>query len=85
MVDASTMTGTASLRALVDDALRSIVLGVTMPMPFADGSQALRFEVDEAAEPPAEAAEPPAAQDPEEEAAEESGLSEPEDPPRPED
>ena len=77
MVDASTMTGTASLRALVADALRSIALGVTMPLPFDDGSQVLTFEVDEADE-------PPAAQDPEEEADEESGLSEPEDP-RPED
>ena len=77
MVDASTMTGTASLRALVADALRSIALGVTMPLPFDDGSQVLTFEVDEADE-------PPAAQDPEEEADEESDQSEPEDP-RPED
>ena len=77
MVDASTMTGTASLRALVANAMRSIALGVTMPLPFDDGSQVLTFEVDEADE-------PPAAQDPEEEADEESGQSEPEDP-RPED
>ena len=77
MVDASTMTGTASLRALVADAMRSIALGVKMPLPFDDGSQVLTFEVEEADE-------PPAAQDPEEEADEESGLSEPEDP-RPED
>ena len=77
MVDASTMTGTASLRALVADAMRSITIGVVMPLPFNDGSQVLTFEVDEADE-------QPAAQDPEEEAGEEPDQSEPEDP-RPED
>ena len=77
MVDASTMTGTASLRALVADAMRSITMGVVMPLPFDDGSQVLTFEVDEADE-------PPAAQDPEEEAGEEPDQPESEDP-RPED
>ena len=78
MVDASTMTGRASLRALVVNAMRSITMGVVMPLPFDDGSQVVTFEVEEADK-------QPAAQDPEEEADEESGLSEPEDPPRPED
>ena len=34
MVDASTMTGTASLRALVMDSLRRLKMGVKMPLPF---------------------------------------------------
>ena len=34
MVDASTMTGTASLRALVMDSLRHLRMGVRVPLPF---------------------------------------------------
>ena len=77
MVDASTMTGRASLRALVADAMRSITMGVVMPLPFDDGSQVVTFEVEEADE-------PPAAKDPEEVAGEAPDQPEPEDP-RPED
>ena len=77
MVDASTMTGRASLRALVADAMRSITMGVVMPLPFDDGPQAVTFEVEKAGQ-------PPAAQDPEEEAGNAPDQPEPEDP-RPED
>ena len=77
MVDASTMTGRASLRALVADDMRSITMGVVMPLPFDDGSQVVTFEVKEAGQ-------PPAAQDPEEEAGNAPDQPEPEDP-RPED
>ena len=67
MVDASTMTGRASLRAIVADAMRSITMGVVMPLPIDDGPQDVTFEVEEAGQ-------PPAAQDPEED------QPEPEDP-----
>ena len=77
MVDASTQTGSASLRALVADAMRSITMGVVMPPPFGEGPQDVTFEVEEAGE-------PPAPQDPQEEVGEQPDQPEPEDP-RPED
>ena len=77
MVDASTQTGSASLRALVADAMRSITMGGVMPSPFGEGPQDVTFEVEEAGQ-------PPAAQDPEEAAGNAPDQHEPEDP-RPED
>ena len=77
MVDASTMTGRASLRALIADAMRHISIGVVMPLPFDEGPQAVTFEVQEVGE-------PPAPQDPQEVVGEEPDQPEPEYP-RPED
>ena len=77
MVDASTQTGSASLRALVADAMRSITMGVVMPPPLDEGPQDVTFEVEDAGQ-------PPAAQDPEEAASIAPDQPEPEDP-RPED
>ena len=37
MVDASTMTGRASLRALIADAMQHITMGVVIPLPFDEG------------------------------------------------
>ena len=52
MVDASTMTGSASLRALVADAMRHITLGVIVQLPFDEGPQAVTLEVQEVGEQP---------------------------------
>ena len=71
MVDASTMTGRASLRALIADAMRHITMGVVMPPPFDEGPQAVTFEVEEGGE-------PPAPQDPQEVVGEEPDQQEPE-------
>ena len=73
MVDASTQTGRASLRALIADAMRHITMGVVVPPPFDEGPQDVTFEVEEAGQ-------PPAAPDPEEEAGEAPDQPELEDP-----
>ena len=72
MVDASTMTGRASLRALVVDAMRHITMGVVMPLPFDEGPQAVTLEVQEVGK-------QPAPQDPQEGVGEEPDQPEPED------
>ena len=77
MVDASTMTRRASLRALIAKAMRHITMGVVVPPLFDEGPQAVTFEVEEAGE-------PPSPQDPQEVVGEEPNQPEPEDP-RPED
>ena len=45
MVDASTQTGNASLRALVVDALRHVTLGVSVPGAAARGPQVVTLDV----------------------------------------
>ena len=72
MVDASTMTGSASLRALVADAMRHITLGVIVPLPFDEGPQAVTLEVQEAGEQPAH-------QDPQVEVGDQPDQPEPQD------
>ena len=52
MVDASTMTGSASLLALVADAMRHFTLGVIVPLPFDEGPQAVTMEVQKVGEQP---------------------------------
>ena len=45
MVDASTQTGNASLRALVAEALRHVTLGVSVPGAAARGPQVVTLDV----------------------------------------
>ena len=45
MVEASTQTGSASLQALISDALRHATLGVAMPRASAEGPQVVTLDV----------------------------------------
>ena len=51
MVDASTMTGTAPLQALVLDSLRHVTMGVEIPLPFDEAPQFVTLNVVEEPQP----------------------------------